>query len=287
MVVKVKTARSIPGRRNSMDRRSLIAAGLAAPALAQLAMGQAHAQTAPRSRLQTIQQNGVLRAGTTGDFNPMSFRDPATRELAGHQIDCMKKLADELGVKLEWVPTTWPTLINGLTANQYDLVATGTSVSVARMKAAAFTNPWGINAFAPLVRREEAARYTSWDALNQPGVTVAFNLGTTMEQFARGALPNAAIRRVESPVRDFQELLAGRVNVTITSLVEGSHLQREYPQLQMILADQARNTIPLCFMVPVDDPIFLNFMNNWVMLHQTSGFFTDLAKRWSLTLYRG
>ncbi|MBL8807151.1 MAG: transporter substrate-binding domain-containing protein [Rhodospirillales bacterium] len=269
-----------------MDRRTLIAAGLGAPALAQLAMGQAHAQVAARSRLQTILQNGVLRAGATGDFNPMSFRDPATRELAGHQVDCMKKLSTELGVKLEWVPTTWPTLINGLTANQYDIVATGTSVSVARMKAAAFTNPWGVNAFAPLVRREEAAKYANWDSLNQPSVTVGFNLGTTFEQFVASALPKATVRRVESPVRDFQELLAGRVNVTITSLVEGSFLQKEYPQLQMILADQARNTIPLCFMTPIDDPIFLNFMNNWVLLHQTSGFFAELEDRWKLTLYR-
>lgn len=270
-----------------MDRRTLFAAGLAAPVLAPFAIGTAHAQVAARSRLQTILQNGVLRAGATGDFNPMSYRDPATRELAGHQVDCMRKLAGELNVRLEWVPTTWPTLINGLTANQYDIVATGTSVSVARMRAAAFTAPWGVNAFTPLVRREEAARFPTWESLNQPNVTVGFNLGTTFEQFVTAALPRATVRRVESPVRDFQELLAGRVNVTVTSLVEGSFLQREYPQLQMILADQARNTIPLCFMTPIDDPIFLNFMNNWVLLQQTAGFFAELEKRWNLTLYRG
>ncbi len=265
----------------------MLTAALAAPAVTTMLAPPANAQIIARSRLQTIQQNGVLRAGTTGDFNPMSFRDPASRELRGHQIDCMARLAQELGVRLEWVPTTWPTLINGLTANQYDLVATGTSVSVARMKSAVFTVPWGVNAFVPLVRRAEADRYRDWDALNQANVTVGFNLGTTMEQFARGAMPNAQIRRVESPVRDFQELLAGRVNVTITSLVEGSQLQREYPQLQMILLDQPRNSIPLCFMCPVDDPVFLNFMNNWVNLAQTSGFLAEVAARWNLTLHRG
>src|SRR5438477_17543 len=84
---------------------------------------------------------------------------------------------------------------------------------------------------APLARRADAARFTSWEDVNRAEVRVGFNLGTTMEQFVTAELPRVTVRRVESPVRDFQELLAGRVDVTITSLVEGSQLQREYAQL--------------------------------------------------------
>jgi cyclohexadienyl dehydratase len=270
-----------------MDRRSLFAAGAAAPALLELFGREARAQAAPRSRLRSIVEAGVLKAGTTGDFNPMSFRDPNTRELSGHQIDCAKQLAEDMQVRLEWVPTTWPTLINGLAAGQYDIVATGTSMSVARMKAAAFTTPWGTNAFVPLARRADAARFRTWDDVNKPETRVGFNLGTTMEQFATAELPRATVRRVESPVRDFQELLAGRVDVTITSLVEGSQLQREYNQLQMVLTDQPRNSIPLAFMSPIEDVVFLNFLNSWITLRQTSGFFAALNQRWNLTLHRG
>lgn len=275
-----------------MDRRALFAAGVGgSSALTGALMGllgrEAHAQAAPRSRLQVIGQNGVLRAGTTGDFNPMSFRNPATRELEGHQIDCAKRLADDMGVRLEWVPTTWPTLINGLAANQYDIVATGTSMSVARMKAASFTTPWGTNAFVPLARRADAARFRSWDDVNRAEVRVGFNLGTTMEQFVTAELPQVTIRRVESPVRDFQELLAGRVDVTITSLVEGSQLQREYSQLQMILTDQPKNSIPLAFMSPIEDVVFLNFLNSWITLRQTGGFFAEMNAKWNLTLHHG
>jgi cyclohexadienyl dehydratase len=277
-----------------MDRRSLLTAGAGLAAGSSLMMAQATpalaqapaAAGALRSRLQTIQERGTIRCGTTGDFNPMSFRDPTSRELRGHQIDCANRLAADMGVKAEFVPTTWPTLITGLQANQYDIVTTGTSVSVARMKAAVFTTPWGRNAFVPLARKADAGKFKTWDDVNSPNTTVAFNLGTTMEQFVVSELPKAKVRRVESPVRDFQELLAGRVDVTVTSLVEGSQLVAEHQNLTMVLRETPKNSIPLCFMSPIDDVILLNFLNNWVMLRQTSGFFDELSDKYKLVLHK-
>ena len=38
------------------------------------------------SRLQTIQKNGELRVGTTGDWDPMSMKDPATNKYKGFDI---------------------------------------------------------------------------------------------------------------------------------------------------------------------------------------------------------
>jgi cyclohexadienyl dehydratase len=271
-----------------MDRRSLLAGGIGLSASAPLlAQAQAPAASAMRSRLTTIQQNGVVRCGVTGDYNPMSFRDPQTRELKGHQVDCANKLAADMGVKVEFLPTTWATLVNGLTANQYDIVTSGSSMSVPRMKASVFSIPWGRNAFLPLGRKEFAEKIKSWEDLNNPNVRVGFNLGTTFEQFVQAELPKATVRRVEAPVRDFQELLAGRVDVTITSLIEGSQLMREHTQLTMLLRDQPKNSIPLCFMSPIDDFAWLNFINNWVVLRQASGFFDELSEKWQLVLHKG
>ena len=66
------------------------------------------------SILNEVLDSGVLKVGTTGDFNPMSFKDPETKEYKGHQIDAAKQLAADMGVELEFVPTDWKTLINGV-----------------------------------------------------------------------------------------------------------------------------------------------------------------------------
>nr|MBN8157032.1 transporter substrate-binding domain-containing protein [Vibrio vulnificus] len=76
-----------------------------------------HAQ----SRLQEILDKGVLRVGTTGDWNPMTMKDPVTNSYRGFDIDVTTELAKDLGVKVEYIATDWKTLVNGITANKYDI----------------------------------------------------------------------------------------------------------------------------------------------------------------------
>ena len=98
-----------------------------------------------RSILHKVLDSGTLKVGTTGDFNPMSFKDPETKKYRGHQIDAAKQLATDMGVEVEFVATDWKTLINGVVAGKYDIVMTGTSMTVTRAKAAGYTIPWGRN----------------------------------------------------------------------------------------------------------------------------------------------
>ena len=61
------------------------------------------------SRLHQILKSGELRVGTTGDWNPMTARDPASNSYKGFDIDVMQELAKDLGVKLTFTPTDWKT----------------------------------------------------------------------------------------------------------------------------------------------------------------------------------
>ena len=73
---------------------------------------QANAQSA----LTEILSTGVLKVGTTGDWNPMTMRDVATNSYTGYDIDVMTQLAADLGVEVEFVATDWKTLVSGVTS---------------------------------------------------------------------------------------------------------------------------------------------------------------------------
>ena len=59
------------------------------------------------SKLQTIKKNGELRVGTTGDWDPMSMKDPATNKYEGFDIDVMNELAKDMGVKVTFTPISF------------------------------------------------------------------------------------------------------------------------------------------------------------------------------------
>lgn len=250
--------------------------------LAVLAMWTSEVSAQQKSRLAKILESGVVRVGTTGDFYPMSFRDPGSNTFKGHQIDAAEKFAADSGLKVEYVLTEWRTLINGLVADKYDIVMTGTSMSMGRAKTAAFTDVWGVTGFMPLVLKKNAGRFKSWDDLNKPDVTIGVNLGTTFVPFIQSQLPNAKLRQVDSPARDWQELLAGRVDVTITSTLEGAGLAQRHQDLQLLLTDQVRNTLPMSFLVPQDDQLWINYVNAWVAMSKGNGFFREINKKWAI-----
>ena len=233
------------------------------------------------SILNKVLDTGTLKVGTTGDFNPMSFKDPETKEYMGHQIDAAKQLAADMGVELEFVPADWKTLINGVVAGKYDIVMTGTSMTVSRAKAAGYTIPWGRTGYLVLTRKEIADKFKTWDDLNQSDVTVGYNLGTSFADFVKANLPNAQVKEVESPARDWQELLAGRVDVTISSILEAGKLSSTHEPLT-IPFQQVANSLPLSFIVPQDDHVWLSFVNNWMQIKHESGYFKSLNETWGI-----
>jgi cyclohexadienyl dehydratase len=83
------------------------------------------------SVLNEILSDGVLKVGTTGDWNPMTMKDTATNSYTGYDIDVMTELAKDLGVKVEFVPTDWKTLVSGVTSGKYHMTGSASISPVA------------------------------------------------------------------------------------------------------------------------------------------------------------
>ena len=109
----------------------------AALSLGLMAAGAAHAQSA----LQEIIDGGVLKVGTTGDWNPMTMKDTANDTYTGYDIDVMTELAKDLGVEVEFVPTDWKTLVNGVVSGKYHITGSA-SVAPKRAKVAGYSNSY-------------------------------------------------------------------------------------------------------------------------------------------------
>ena len=233
------------------------------------------------SRLQSILESGELRVGTTGDWNPMTIKDPATNEYKGFEIEIVKQLAQDMGVKIKFIPTEWKTLVNGIVANKYD-ISTSASLNTKRALSTGYTNSYFKLATVPLTLRNNLLNFNNWDDINNENVTVAVTLGTTQEQQAKFLFPNSNIKVIESPARDFQEVLSGRADVHITSNIEASKLVELYPELSIIPVDKPKYPTPLAWLTPQNDQILINFLNHWIEIKKSQGYFEIMMDKYNL-----
>ncbi len=232
------------------------------------------------SKLQTIKKNGELRVGTTGDWDPMSMKDPATNKYKGFDIDVMRELAKDMGVKIKFVPAEWKTIVAGITADRYD-ISTSVTKTPKRAEVAGFTTTYYKYATVPLVLKKNLKKFPTWESLNNSNVKIATTLGTSQEEKAKEFFPKSKLQSVEAPARDFQEVLAGRADGNITSSTEANKLIIKYPQLA-IVPDGGKNPAFLAMMVPKGDKVWNDYVSNWIKKKQASGYFKKLLSKYNL-----
>ncbi len=232
-----------------------------------------------QSNLKQILERGELRVGTTGDWNPMTLIDPATQKREGFDIDVATALAADMGVKVVFVPTTWKTLVNGIVADKYDM-STSASLSPKRALVAGYSKSYFAVVDVPLMSRSSAGKYNSWEDLNSPSVTVAVTMGTVQEKRARALFNKAKIITVSAPARDYQEVLAGRADASMTSNLEAANLVKKYKQLQRVPVQEGRSPTPLAMLLPQNDQVWINYVNHWIDLKRERGFFKELEAKW-------
>ena len=186
-----------------------------------------------------IQERGTLLAGTTGDYRPLSFReDDGT--YWGFGIEVAGEIAKRLGVGLQFVPTSWPTLSADVQAEPqtFDLAIGGITITDARRETMLMSDGYLANGKTILCRAEDANRYKSLADIDKPEVRVMVNPGGLNEKFANANLTHAAII-VHQKNEEIPTLIAeGKADVMITEITEAPYYVQTDPRLAAPLLNE-------------------------------------------------
>lgn len=193
-------------------------AAVAAAAVVSLAVNLPQAQ-AEDGALAAIKQSGVLKIGTTGDYKPFSYKG-ADGQLTGADIAMATELAASLGVKPEFVMTTWKGMLDDFKAGKFDMVVGGITVNPARAEVGDFSVPNVSDGKRPIARCTDAHLYDTLENINQPSVRVIVNPGGTNEKFAHDELPKATVEVYPDNKTVFDQIAAGKADVMVTDGVE-------------------------------------------------------------------
>jgi len=243
-----------------------------------LALLAAGCITPEKDSLQAVRERGVLRVGSTGDYRPMSFREPSTGKYRGFDAALAEDLARELGVKLEYVPTTWPDLMRDTLDRKFDLALCGITITPARKKQALMSDGYLVNGKTVLCRAEDAKKYVSLAAIDRPEVRVMENPGGLNEKFARKYLPRAVL--IIHPVNEeIPRLVAeGKADVMITEIMEAAFYCARDKRLAAPLLDAPFTHGELGILLPSGNRTLLEQVNRFIRKKRKSGRLEELKE---------
>jgi cyclohexadienyl dehydratase len=234
--------------------------------------------TAAASRLPAILARGTLRVCTTGDYKPYSFLK-ADGTFEGIDIDMADSLAKSLGVKAEYVKTTWSHLMNDFLA-KCDIAVGGVSTTLERQKHVFFTQPYMIDGKAPIARCADVDKYQTLAQIDQPTTRVIVNPGGTNERFAKQYLPHAKLTVYSDNVTIFKQILDGKADVMVTDASETLLQHKLNPGLCSIHPDKPFQYGEKAYMVPQGDVTYQQYVDQWLHLSRETGEFQAISDKW-------
>ncbi len=218
---------------------------------------------ASAGHLEDILARGTIRIGTTGDYIPMSYLNPQTGEYEGIDAELSKLIAASLGVKIEYVPTTWPTLTADTLAGKFDIALCGISRNYARAKTMAMSDAYGEGIFGKtiLCRKTDAKKFKTISDLNRPEVRIMINPGGTNEKFARANLTKAKLIVHNENADIPRQIAEGKADIMITETVEAAQYIRKDSRLAAPLINAPFTRHSCGILMEKGDQEWLNYIN--------------------------
>lgn len=239
---------------------------------------------AGRPAVERIEQRGTLLVGTTGDYRPLSFREPETGEYWGFAIELAESMAKRMGVAVEFVPTSWPTLTADVQAEPqlFDMAMGGITITEARCATMLMSEGYLANGKTILCRTEDTLRFRSLEDIDRPEVRVMVNPGGLNEQFARQQLTHATLI-VHPNNEEIPSLIAeGEADVMITEITEAPYYVQTDPRLAAPLLDAPFTHGEIGVLMRQGQDDLLALVNSIIRQMKSDGTLRQLTEKYGL-----
>lgn len=236
-------------------------------------------QIVASSVLEVIKKRGALRVGLTS-FVPWSMRDKKG-ELIGFEIDVSKRLAKEMGMEVEFVPTDFAGLIPALLSGKFDTIITGMAITPKRNLSVNFTIPYQAYGASLAVSKTLAGHWKTMEDVNKPDVTIVSRRGSTAVQDLERMFPKAKKLYYDDDAHAFQDVLTGKAHAVFSTEPKPTFWALQFSD--KLVVPPALRLINLNlggFAVRKGDVDILNFLNNWITLRERSGWLKERQDYW-------
>ena len=237
-------------------------------------------QPAPNrgSMIDQVIRRGTMKIGMS-TFLPWAMKNKKG-ELIGFEIDVAKRLAKDMGVKAEFVPTQWSGIIPALITGKFDIIIGGMGITPKRNLKVNFSIPYDHTGMSIVASRELAKGFDSLDDFNKPDVTIVVRMGSTSAAAVKKYMPKAILLQFDDESQAVQELLNGRAYAFVSSAPLPAFQSLKYPEKLFLPLKGNFTKEPIAFAIRKGDFDSYNYLNNWITVVTAEGWIQERKHYW-------
>lgn len=229
--------------------------------------------------LSRIQQRGELVLGTSGNMPPMTHtRDDG--KVVGFDIDLAELMAAGMDVKLTIKTMAFDKLLRALERGDVDVVISNITMTQKRNLRAAFVGPYMTSGKCVITKREPLARAEAAENLNSPEIRLAALSGSTSADFVRLLLPKASLTLVEDYDAAVRLINDDKLGGLLTDYPVCLAMLKRYPDAGFVSLFSLLSYEPIGIALPGNDPLLVNWTENFMTRVDEMGVLEELAIRW-------
>jgi polar amino acid transport system substrate-binding protein len=238
-------------------------------AAAAVALGLAPAAHAD-STVDQIRARGVLRIPAILNEVPYFNKDPRTGEWHGFVIDMAQDVADQLGVKLQVVESSWANAILDVESHKVDM-AFAVTATPKRALSVSFSAPTYFNSFI-VVSAKKDIEGKSWADLNDPKYTFAVDLGSAQDLITQQYLPKANILRFKTRDEAIVAVVTGKADGLVNTMLNGLVMTKKTAAIGKVNVPTPVLSTPSVIAVNYDaDEVWKSFVSAWAEYNRRIG----------------
>ena len=264
-----------------MKKSTLLIVGMLLMALmtgcAGMNAGTTPARTSPV--MDRIVQNGELVVGTAGSMPPLNMTTK-DGEVVGIEPDLARYIASAMGVELRIETMAFADLLPALEAGKVDMVLSNMTITPKRNLSAAFVGPYYVSGKAFLTKLETIALAREAEDVNSVEVTLAALKDSTSQYFVQEAIPDAKLVTTEDYDAAVAMVRSGEVHALVADYPICLVSVFRYPEEGLLTVVTPLTYEPIGIAVPPNDPLLVNWLENFLDTMKVSGNLESIADYW-------
>jgi polar amino acid transport system substrate-binding protein len=181
---------------------------------------------------------GKLTVATSPDFAPYEFYaidEDGEPTLAGFDIAFAQYIADYAGLELEIIPMDFDGVLSELAMGNVDIGMAGLSPDPAREDAMDFSDIYYEGGQALVTIKDNADVYNTYEAINNPDVSVGAQTGSIQLTLAQENTPDADIVSLPKVTDIVSELISGKLDAAFIEKDVALSYQKNFPELELVM----------------------------------------------------